>query len=273
MRLVRFGTVDLPDKDVESSLPVSARSALIDLPGGAIDQDGNTLNLQSATLSHRALIVDQIDPKVQDLLKQLGRGRLILRAELRDQSAFWVTFAKMTGFKREVSADDYHCKQPIAITWQQDYPYWLLGTDGWFLDSGHFLDSGMVLDGNYQTVVITASPTNFSINNDGTAIIPMGTVTMIPRAASSLVNPKIVNLTNGMGFQWIGVLAAADRLVVDFLTKTVEHNGSSGFNNFAVTGPRQTKWMQLELGSNSLQLTGNVTGTIDCYWQYMRHYL
>lgn len=277
MRLVKFGTIDLPQSgdDAEHSMPVKARSSLIDLPNGAFDQDGDKVILESSRISYRALVVNAIDATVKNLLKEVGKGRAVLRARLRDGVTEWVTFAKVTGVTRDTNSNDYEAKQPIVINWEQDYPYWLDANDGLYFDTGLTFDSGLQFDGHFESEFVTALPYDFTINNNGGARVPSGTLVITPSTASSVTNLKVFNFQAGLSVQYAGLLAAGQTLVIDFLTKTIEVDGTSVFNDLELGGSSQVEWMSLELDDNDIELTGTLSagGSFQLYWRWQRHYL
>lgn len=276
MRLTRFGTVDLPEANAQDTFPISARSGLVDLPNGAFDRDGQRLFLRPARITRRTEMNGaEIDPRINALFKELGKGRNILRAMWRDDVTEMVTWGKLVNVQRSVDVDTYDCKTPLVITWEQDYPYWIHSDDGWFFDSGETFDSGLNFDGAYRHFIInTALPYDFTILNEGNVALQAMTWVIVPRTpGSSLVNPKISNLTNGMSFQYTGTVAAGERLVVDILTRTAELDGTSVYENFSLSGDKQVQWMLLETDTNSMRLTGTLTGAMDMYVIMSRHYL
>lgn len=277
MHLIKFGTVNLPGDNGEHAMPIGARSALVDLPNGSFDQDGSDLFLESQTVNFSATVNatnGEVDGQVNALIQQLGKGRNILRARLRDNLTEWVTYAKITAVQRVANAEKYEEEQPIVVRFVQDYPYWMNAADGFYFDTGYYFDAGHVFDGLYSDQSITASPHAFTIAYDGTAKTGMGTITIVPNAASSISNVRVVNGLTGQGFTYTGTLNAADRLIVDFLTKTVELNGANAYANFALDSAQQVDWMELEIGDNNISVYGaGIAGTIKLYWQYKRHYL
>jgi len=267
----------LPAADASQDIPLNARSSLIALEDGAIDQDGDRLVLTPNRLQHKGLVVGDTtlttDSPLFNLKKELGKGRNILYAKLRDGVTQLVTYAKPVSANIVAEVEKYDAQQPITINWEQDYPFWLHNDDGWYLDQGYTLDSGLYLDGNYITRVVTASPHDWGIDNPGTAKIAAGSILVVPRAASSITNFGVTNFTNNVSFQSQNTLTAAQCSYIDFRTKTVTLNDADAFDDFTLSGDRQVPWMVLELGSNSMRITGSIAGTVDVFWLYKRHYL
>lgn len=255
-------------------MPINARSVLVDLPNGSFDQDGGDVKFQAGKVSFRSLVVDAVDPTMNALIQELGKGRNILRARLRDGITDWVTWAKVTSVQRVATPLLYKCEQPVTVNWDQDYPFWMNAADGIYFDTGYYFDAGALFDGKYEDQSVTTSPHTFTITNDGTVETGMGTVIIVPNAASSITNPHVVNNTNGMGFKYTGVVNAGEQLVIDFLTRTAEKAGVNVYGTFTLDNTTQVSWMQLELGANSVSLYSDaIAGTVKWYWQWKRHYL
>lgn len=277
MRLYKFGTALLPIFNAEDSIPVSARSALITMMNGGIDQDGDRLILQPVRVSHRCEImydgVTSIDTQVDTLLKEVGRGRRLLKAAYRDDLTFRQTWAKMVGVQRENKPGDLG-HQPLVIEFEIDRPMWIATDDEpVYLDHGYVLDSGWNLDaGHKETRTITSSPHTFTITNGGGLQVLRGGLAVIPRAASSITDLKVENLSNGHWLKLTGTIAATERLDVDFLSKSIRLDGEDAYSGFSIDA-KQLDWMRLELGDNSIKVTGTVVGTVDFYWFWSRHYL
>lgn len=75
-------------------------------------------------------------------------------------------------------------------------------------------------------------------------------------------SPEITNLSQGKSFKTDAVLLTGDQLVVDFLDKTVELNGSNQYQY--VTS--DSEWWNLQpsiIGANVLEAGGSGTGTIN----------
>lgn len=276
MRLTRFGTVDLPQANAQDSIPANMRGSLIQLPNGSFDQDGDRVYLETARITRRMEVNggEEIDGVINALNKQLIKGRNVLRALWRDNVTELVTWAKIGGITRQIDVDDYDCRTPMTLNFEQDYPYWLHGEDGWFFDTGETFDSGLFFDGDYRHFIInTALPYSFTVLNGGNAAVPAMTWTIVPRSGSSITNPKITNLSNQMSFQYDGVVNASERLVVDTLPQTAELDGTSIYEDFELSGERQVDWMKLEPDTNSFRLSGTIAGAVDMYLVFSRHFV
>lgn len=272
MRLTRLGTVTLPEGQGESSLPIGARSSLVPLPGGAFDQDGNRLYLQSQRLSYRCVITDDIDETLDTLMREIGRGRRVLEAVLRDGTRR-ITWAKLVSVERE-SQPGMLGHQPIVLHLEQDYPYWLAGDDvPHYLDSGDALDGSWTLGGRHETFTIDGLLVEDTITNDGGAVVPLGLVRVELDTGDSVTDLKITNDENGLWIKRVGTLQAGDVWEVDFLTRTAQLNGTDDYANLAL-GDNQVDWMLLELGDNAITITATaLTGAFDLVWYWGRHYL
>lgn len=275
MRLTQFGTVTLPQNNGGDSLPVQARTALVMLQNGAFDQDGNSMVFLPGSVSRQAVIITTIDTTLQALLAELGKGRNILKATLRDDTTEWQTFAKMQAVDRPALAATYDCQQAFVIQWSMSYPYWLHSADEpVFFDQGGTFDDGSFFDaGNVEEETITTTLHTFTITNNGDMPIPRGAIEIIPQGSATITNPRITNVTNGLWMEFKGTLTDTDRLVIDFLTKTVRKNGDDDYANFAI-GASQQDWMVLEVGNNSIEISSDSrSGNVDLKWRWSRHYL
>lgn len=277
MRLTRFGSITLPDNDAQHDFNIQARSALVELPDGSYDHDGSRVVLKPTTIRAKFLIIGQsavdADGQAEALFRLLGAGRLPLFATMRDNNRERVTYAKMIGIQRGASVDRYDCELPLTITWQQDAPVWYDADDIAFFDSGLLFDNGLSFDGHYDEFTMYSSPYPFGLHNPGTLRSTQGTIVIVPETASSISDIRITNLTNSMSFRWSGTVAANERLDLDLLTRTVYLQSTDAFEFFTVENARQSAWMSLETGDNSLQLEGTISGTVKMYWQWSRMYL
>jgi hypothetical protein len=273
MRLTRFGTVVLPAHQAESSLPVGARSSLVPLPGGAFDQDGKALYLTPQQLSFRCVLAEDIDATRDALLRELGKGRRVVEATMRDGVTKRVTWAKLVGVERESRPGLLGC-QPIILRLEQDYPYWLAAADApSYLDTGEILDGEWAVGGNFETITIDGLSVAHTITNDGGAAAPHGILTATLGAGDSVTDLKVYNDANGMWLRRDGTLTASDVWEVKLLPKAVHKNGADDYANLSI-GDDQLDWMVLELGDNPITITATaLTGSFDLIWCWGRHYL
>lgn len=273
MRLVSFGGVSLTEYGGEDSIPRSARSALVELPGGAFDQDGARGVFTTRQISRRMILAGtDIDADLDTLLASLAGGRRLLKAILRDESTYRQTWGKMLSVQCERGAGNVG-QQPVIVTWLQDYPYWLSTADEpWYLDHGEVLDDSLTLDdANVTTQVLTGSDT-FTITNAGTAAIPRGRIVITVVAASTASVITIRNAANDMRLHYAGSLTAGDVLEFDLLTRTARLNYST--DAYAdIINPDQVDWQQLEVGANPITVTATITGTVTLTWYWSRHYV
>lgn len=275
MRLIQFGSVTLPENDGADSLPVQARSSLVMLPNGSFDQDGGQLVLMPGSVSRQARIFENADTVFQNLLKEMSKGRMVLKALLRDNTTEWQTWAKMQAVQRTPVAATYDCDDQIIMQFALDYPYWLASVDEpFYFDMGELFDDGLFFDGgNVEEQVLNATTENFTINNTGGAAVPRGTVTILPQTSASITNPRITNAANNLYLQYTGTVTDADQLVIDFLTKTIRLNGTDVYSDLSIDDS-QMDWMVLELGENDIEVTASaITGDVDLKWAWSRHYL
>jgi hypothetical protein len=276
MRLNFLGSINLSKLEAENSLPISVRSALVTLPNGGFDQDRGNPVFKPNTFSLRLVLKesDNILNTSRNLQRLVMRGRTLLTAKERD-GTFLQTWVKVLGVQREANVKTYKAMQPLVITMEQDYPYWLSSTDEpLYADSGLTADSGLVSDsGNVTSIAVNSTLESATIDNEGTAVINRGTITITVDAASDITDMRITNATNSTYIQYSGTLVADDVLVYDLLSRTATLNGTDVFAN--VTLPDDASyWLPLELDENTIQVTADsVTGTLTVDWQWSKHYL
>lgn len=274
MRLTHFGGVQLPTASEEVDTPIEARNALVELPDGAFDQDGQNVYLKPVTLTRSFKIISSLDATADALLQKFKQGRFLLKAILRDNATYRQTFAKLVRFERPRSAEDVNV-QRVRLTFLQDYPFWTAyADDPHYLDNGEVLDAGWYLDGNETTFVLSTTPVTGTITNNGTVPIRKGRLHIVPRSGASFTGFRITNTTNGMYFDYSGTVAEPDVLEIDFLSMSAKKTYLTNVYANVSIPSGQMDLMQLELGANaiSIAVTG-LSGTADLYWQWSKHYI
>lgn len=281
MRIVRIGTLDFSQKNAVQDFPVSARAALVPLRYGAFDQDGALVILQSNKIRMQLLYIPpDIDGQMDEMNTLLQTGTQVMQLAMRDGIHSRVTYAKLTSTTRPVDANTYDFMQDVTYEFTTQYPYWWDAAQIQFLDTGLTLDSGVVADGNYIAQAMTASPLTFSVTYGGSGRGSYGAFCIAPRAASSLADFQIENLTNGMNVRYTGTVNANQRLDIDWLTKTVTLDGDDVYANFSIDDPKQIELFVLEprsaavpSGGNNIKVTGTVVGTVDFYLQWADQFI
>lgn len=285
LRLTQFGTVTLPEYNGEDVIPVIIRENFIDLQNGGIDLDGNDAVLQSTRVQRSAVIATNLQSTIQNILKEAGKGRLLLRAEDRDGTNYQ-TFAKVVRINPEIDARRYNCEQAIEITWLQDYPFWLHSSDEpQYLDDGENFDAAWNLDsGNSDTISITSPSTSTSDTIDNTGDMPVYRGYFVISATGTNVyigDITITNVTNGLQLTYTGGLgngtaASEGDVTIDWLSKTVLTD-TSDLDYSKVTLPNgQTDFFRLEVGENTIEVefdeySGTNNLSVEVFWS--RHYL
>lgn len=280
MRLYKFGTVTLPITDVTSDMPINRRSALIDLPNGSFDQDGAESIGQRGTISERLTIWDEtgtvIDTTMQALIKELGKGRRVLRALMRDGTTTLQTWAKLRDVRRSTNVVRHDWMQALDISFDQDYPYWLHGADEpAYFDDGNVFDAGWAFDsGNSEQRALTTISDTFTIVNNGGIVIPRGTIIIVPQTGGEFTDITIRNVSTNQELVYAGTVGDGDRLDINFLSKSIYLNFTTDRYAGLSVPSNQLDWMTLQLDDNviELELTA-ITGTVDFYWYWSRHYL
>ena len=144
----------------------------------------------------------------------------------------------------------------------------LCHTPGYILDGSWTLSAGNVEDED-----ITASPHQFTITVPEGVRIKRGYIIVAPQSGGSIDNFTTANAANGMQLTFGGVLNYGDTSEIDFLTKTCEVGTVDSYDHISIPDD-QLDWMVLEVGSNVITITADsVSGTVDFYWQWSRHYL
>lgn len=286
MRLIRFGTTDLPDNGTDS-LPIEYRSNLVDLQNGSFDLDGNTSVLSSVTVTRDTIIsvsVQNIQNTIRAITTQANRGRAILRGEEIDNTQY-LTFAKVSRINYLPNSEKYGFEQPIAIAFAQDYPFWLNSAD-----VENFLDDGEIFDdyawnfdgGNNDILSISGSSASttvdtLTINNTGSAPCYRGYFILNFQGAYDVNWIKIINHTNGMMLTYnldISGVGGIGSWTFDWLSKSLLTNTSDLDRTGLVIPNNQMDWFRLEVGNNNLEFQVNHAGDTDAtlYVFWSRHY-
>jgi len=271
MRLTHFGGVALPQARAESSIPRQARSNVLEMMDGVYDQDGSAVVTSPVQLSHRAVLVEDVDSSLDGLYARMRRAVGIIRATMRDGSVRQ-SWARLLEITEDMSWQD-RVVQPVAFRFLQTYPYWvdrddepLYLDDGWNLDDGEVLDEGTV-----ESESITSLPHTFTITNGGSAEIPRGEIRIEPGSGASVPNLRITNRANGAALAYEGSLSEGDVLVIDLLTRTVVLNGADDYDNMRTN---DINWLPLAIGDNPIVVTGDaVSGTVELKWRWANHYV
>lgn len=273
MRLNDFSGIIIPDNSAADTILSSHRSNLVTMRAGVIDQDGGMTYPEVQQFGRQGWYISDIDRSIDDLRRRASLGAGVLRAKMRDNTVR-VTLAKCTQVVTNADVNNYECWQPFTVRFQQTYPYWLDERDGEFLDSGFTLDSGHVLDGAVQSFNISSNPLNFTVLNNGNAVVPMMFIHVACGATASINTVKLTNNTNGMTLHYNGTVGNNQRLIIDTLGRNVYLDYSAIYDGFGLDDEKQTNWMQLQQGNNNFTLTYNTktnTPTIEFY--FVRHYV
>jgi len=284
MRLKSFGTVTLPELNGnDGGLGSQARSNLIGLRDGGYDLDGNEIYLQPMNISRSAVLIDDIDATIDSLFGEMRKGRMLLKAQMRDNSERH-SFAKMSGQMRQVSADKYNCEQPISLQWSANYPYWLDTLEDFqYFDHGLNFDDSLAFDDVNESVTqvddfLTTSTVN--VTNNSKFKIYRLFFCFQGVAPFSCSNIRIVNNTNSSEILWNGTLNTVDvgkRLDIDCLAKKAfSSNSSNEYASIQTLGSSTIDWFCLETGVNNItySVTNAVgSGNLDIHLIWATHYL
>lgn len=272
MRLTDFAGVTLPGNNESNDTPIELRNNLVELRDGAYDQDGNDTAARPVQLSRAITVLLRCrDEDLDNLIHALTQGRRILRGVLDDGVTYRQTFAKVISISRPYALASEGV-QALAVTFQQDYPYWMASDDEpKYLDNGLLL-TGWKLSGHHDDATITTTTTALTISNTGQERVPRGQILLTPAAAGSVSNIKIENAANQMWFRYTGTVAYPHFLEIDLLTKTVKWDAIGRYNCIS-TPTDQMDWMLLERGTNAITITCTaVAGSTAFEWHWSRHY-
>lgn len=292
MRLVRYGTTDLPELNGVHDLSQTARSNIIPLKYGGIDLDGTETVLNYKQISANAVINTDFDDTMDDLAYEGQKGARILKAEMRDASERQL-LAKMNVFSRNAKADKYTCEQEYGFQWNAMYPYWLATEDEPYYSS-HGLTTADGLNtsdanGRQLEAVNSASET-FTITNSSRVRIPKVKFFLKTIGTSgSWSNIRIKNDTNNHYIQvdrtiTLNSSITRQNIHIDCLSKKVygayadNSDNSAEYNlyNYTSVSPSYLDWMILEPGDNNFTVTstfvgGSISRSIIIYWS--KHYV
>lgn len=284
MRLIRFGTVDLPELNGIDNMPIEYRANYASLQNGAYDYDGQKNVLNATTITRDAVITQNIQTTLQNITRQANKGRALLRGKELDDTQY-VTFAKVSRINYLPNAEKYGCEQALGIGFTQDYPFWLHAGDiETFLDDGaQFDDYAWNFDGgNYESVSINASSSGITsqtvtIDNTGTAPIYRGYFALQFVTEYDVNWIKITNVTNGLTMTYNMNIAGSSDIgtwYFDWLSKSLLTNTSDLDRTGLVIPNNQSDWFRLDLGENQIQvdISHNDDTNMNLYIFYSRHY-
>jgi Phage tail protein len=183
-----------------------------------------------------------------EVQRQDGGFRYIM-AEVRNTLGFQhlVWPPKSSAFSIELVASD-----PLwyssALEANQSRQAWALDSGISFDDGAHWFDQ----TNQAFLQVTTGDPTTVEASNSGTAPVRKVVLSL----AGTMVNPKIVNLRNGLSLQVNKSFQWFETLLIDCGAQALSLDGGGPYPlGILSLGAGQTDWMRLEPGENSLVLT------------------
>jgi hypothetical protein len=252
-RIVKFGTVDLPELDPEDDLSThEARSRLVLTPGGWFDAAGsgragvNPLPLRV----RKTIISDGVPATAQALtmtdfmaLRALVDTRDRLWREWPDGTLEW-TYARLLQVPVRADRKDNRNQVEMELAFQ-------IVSDAWFGTSNGIADGAYL---NY----IFLTPSSFTaggIINAGNAPATNLLIIVDPDA-TPITHLRLRNLTTGHDLTWTGTIAAGTTLQIDCGAKQILNNGVAAYNG--LTEPSTAGWFELAPGSNTVGV--DITG-------------
>ncbi len=272
MRLLSFGDVTLPIGQGQASLQSSMRSNLVTLSNGAYDLDGGATFQQPFTIKYSCLISSSLQSTVDDIKAEASKGRQLLVALMRDTTKRQ-TWAKITNISHAADFNNYDYVQPLSITFQIDYPFWLSFDLPPSWGDGTLWGGGELWGGLFVSQNLTTTSATFAIDaSEGTAPIRKGVITINPQSGGSFTDVRVDNTTNGFYFTYTGVGVADDLLVIDLLPQSIKLNGSNAYSGLFWPSD-QLEIMRLEPENNSFTVAfTTIGGTVKFIYQYERHF-
>lgn len=270
--LWQFEGVVLPkynaSDDISSPTP---RTSFSDLPsGGRIDHYSTArLPLGGMSLTTDFWVYADTPTGLATAMRDLRRltgvkGNLIRRRDYDGSMQF--VEARCMGPRISRSHPRNQCFIECSLTFETTEPVFR-DIEGliWSLDESppRVLDSGLTLDAGVDVYTISSLPSNVTVNVvDSDMEVRNGEITI--KTSGSLVwnTPKITNLRNNISIQYNGTVSVGQELKINFYNKSATLNGVPVYRSMAY-GPEQIDWMILEVGSNTLQMSGVFSGSGD----------
>lgn len=270
MKFYSFGGISFPTAYQDQDMPIDARSNLVELPGGAFDEDGQQVTLRPSLLTYRFPVDSSIDATIDALLAKLAQGRLVLKTVLRNGTSYRQTFAKLVSVNRARAPLDKLVQQ-VELTLSQSFPYWFDSSDEpYYLDHGKVLDDtpSWNLDGNYTAVTLNASTNTATITPAGTVPVLRGKIIIRPAGGSAALTSIIItNQTNWKILRFLGTLSAGEVLVIDLLAKSAKVNETNAYSSIDLPVD-QMDWMQLEVGANAIVIDVTSPGAYSAAFEW-----
>lgn len=275
MKLYSFGGITFPTAYQDQDMPIGARSPLVELPGGAFDEDGQAVTLRPNVITCRFPVDSTIDATLDTLLAKLMQGRLVLKAVLRNGTSYRQTFAKLVSVTRPRAPFDKLVQQ-VEVTFSQSFPFWFDSADEpYYLDHGKVLDDtpSWNLDGNYTAVTINATQETATITTAGTVPVLRGKIVVRPASGASITNLTITNQANWKILRYQSTLAYPNALVIDLLAKSAKVDAANAYSSIDIPTD-QMDWMVLEVGANNIVIDVEAqTGNTAFEWHWSDSYV
>lgn len=238
LKLVRFGSVTLPDYDSEDGNDTDPTlEMLLPVLGGAFDLAGSDDGLRGAlTLARRVLVYDEAAGALAatlDGLRALSGVREKLYAETADGSERW-RYARL----QQLAADrDNRAPNQLLVNIVFE-----CAPGGW---RGDAVDT---------TETMAGSPHTLTVANDGNRTVRDAVITIT--AGSSAITSVDAAVTGETDLEWSGTLAAGDSLVFDCGAKNIKNNGADDYANFSLGANHVIDdWLRLAPGNTSIDVT------------------
>ncbi len=258
-RIVKFGTLDLPELDPEDDLSThEANNPLVRTLGGWFDTAGSgaagvqplQLRVQRRLISDDApgpVYAPEITQDAYVALRALIDTRAALWREWPDGTLEWAD-ARLLQISSRADRKDNRNLVDLEFAFIVESPCWYGASDGTLEVGG-----GTTY---YNYVFLT--PDDYTVGgivNGGNATASNLTIIVDP-TTPAITALRIRNLTTGHDLTFGGTIAAGKMLVIDCGAKQIRNDGVAAYND--LTEPTTAKWFELVPGSNTIGV--DITG-------------
>lgn len=274
-KLVQFGTVELPVYEPETEAGTAPTEAgILRTAGSFYDEYGEDVAPPDLPYEMRftAGVSETTEAAMRASLAELrglrGRRKRLWRQHLDDDDSEWCWARLLRLEERRTAYDVYWQVVTLVFLVLTEWRGTWHG-DSWYLDAGEELDTGLYLDQS-ELHTLDGSPKSITLTNasaDGGAYVHDVTLT-ITAGSANITALDIYNSTTDCRLTFSGVIATTKALVIDCGNMLVLNDGTSAYNDFALSWSYHANsyWFELAPGSNSITVTytgGSTDSTIE----------
>lgn len=267
-RLIRFGTVTLPELDADDDLPLAGvQSPLVLGSNGWFDAAGSGRARRAPARVRWGRVVAEDSTAAQraavTAVLGLAAQRLKLWREWSDGTREWAWARVLDGGQKHGPHDVYvsplELEFSLVSEWRGERH-----SGGWVLDDGELLDDGLYLDesGKYT---LSSSPLAITLEN-GNAVVRAVTIT-VTAGSAAITLLTIRNATSACCLVFDGTVAAGKSVVIDAGAQSVLNDGVAAYAHLVrdATYHQNGAWFEVWPGNNSITVTktgGSTDSTI-----------